>query len=88
MGLIPGLGRSPGKNNGVGNSSILAWRIPWTEGPGGLQSMASQSWDTTEQLTFSLSDASASQGHCNNDCNLMDSLTMNTGGETERQEDN
>ena len=23
-------------------SSILAWRIPWTEGPGGLQSMRSQ----------------------------------------------
>ena len=22
-------------------SSILAWRIPWTEGPGGLQSMGS-----------------------------------------------
>ena len=25
------------------HSSILAWRIPWTEEPGGLQSMASQS---------------------------------------------
>ena len=24
-------------------SSILAWRIPWTEGPGGLQSVDSQS---------------------------------------------
>ena len=24
------------------HSSILAWRIPWTEEPGGLQSMASQ----------------------------------------------
>ena len=23
------------------HSSVLAWRIPWTEGPGGLQSMAS-----------------------------------------------
>ena len=23
-------------------SSILAWRIPWTEGPGGLQSIGSQ----------------------------------------------
>ena len=23
-------------------SSILGWKIPWTEGPGGLQSMASQ----------------------------------------------
>ena len=24
--------------------SILVWRIPWTEEPSGLQSMASQSW--------------------------------------------
>ena len=24
------------------HSSILAWRIPWTEGPGGLQSLGSQ----------------------------------------------
>ena len=24
------------------HSSILAWRTPWTEGPGGLQSMGSQ----------------------------------------------
>ena len=23
-------------------SSILAWRIPWTEGPGGLQSMGGE----------------------------------------------
>ena len=26
------------------HSSILAWRIPWTEDPGGLQSMELQSW--------------------------------------------
>ena len=25
-------------------SSILGWRIPWTEEPGGLQSMGSESW--------------------------------------------
>ena len=25
------------------HSNILAWRIPWTEEPGGLQSMGSQS---------------------------------------------
>ena len=24
--------------------SSIAWRIPWTEEPGGLQSMGSQSW--------------------------------------------
>ena len=27
--------------------SILAWRIPWTEEPGGLQSMRSQESDMT-----------------------------------------
>ena len=30
------------------DSSILAWRIPWTEEPGRLQSMGSQESDTTE----------------------------------------
>ena len=29
------------------HSSILAWRIPWTEEPGGLQSMGSKESDTT-----------------------------------------
>jgi len=29
------------------HSSILAWKIPWTEEPGGLQSMGSQESDTT-----------------------------------------
>ena len=36
------------------HSSILVWRILWTEEPGGLQSVGSQELDTTEQLTFSL----------------------------------
>ena len=31
------------------HSSILAWRIPWTDKPGGLQSVGSQS-NRTEQL--------------------------------------
>ena len=35
-GSIPGSGRSPGKGNGY-PSSILAWRIPWTEKPGSPQ---------------------------------------------------
>ena len=26
------------------HSSVLAWRIPWTEEPGGLQSTGTQSW--------------------------------------------
>ena len=35
-GLISGLGRSPGEGKAT-HFSILAWRIPWTEEPGGLQ---------------------------------------------------
>ena len=38
LGSIPGSGRSPGGERGT-HSSILAWRIPWTEEPGGLQSI-------------------------------------------------
>ena len=34
------------------HSSILAWRIPGTEEPGGLQSMGSLRIDTTERLHF------------------------------------
>ena len=38
--MIPVL-RSPGEGMAT-HSSTLAWRIPWTEEPGGLQSMGSQ----------------------------------------------
>ena len=41
LGSIPGSGRSPGEGNG-NPSSILAWRIPWTEEPDRLQFMGSQ----------------------------------------------
>ena len=44
-GSIPGWGRSPGE----GNSNplhILAWRIPWTEEPGELQSVGPQKSQT------------------------------------------
>ena len=40
--LSPGLGRCPGGGNGS-PSGILAWRIPWTEENGRLQSMGLQS---------------------------------------------
>ena len=38
---IPGSGGPP-KEGMATHSSILAWRIPWTEEPGGLQSIGSQ----------------------------------------------
>ena len=41
MGSIPESGRSPGEENG-NPLSILAWENPWTEKPGGLQSMGLQ----------------------------------------------
>ena len=40
LGSIPGSGRCPGERND--HSSILAWRIPWTEEHGGLQFMGLQ----------------------------------------------
>ena len=40
---VPSLGREDSLKEGVAtHSSILAWRIPWMEEPGGLQSMGSQ----------------------------------------------
>ena len=49
-GLIPGLERFPGEGNGnpLQYSSILAWRIPWTEEPGRLQSIGLQESDRTQ----------------------------------------
>ena len=35
----------------VTHSRILAWRIPWIEGPGRLQSMSHEELDTTERLS-------------------------------------
>ena len=41
LGSTPGVGRSLEKGMET-HSSNLAWRIPWTEEAGGLQSMGSQ----------------------------------------------
>ena len=40
-GSIPGSGRSPGGGMAT-HSSIIAWRIQWTEEPDGLQSIRLQ----------------------------------------------
>ena len=40
-GLIRGSGISPGKEMAT-DCSIVVWETPWTEKPGGLQSMGSQ----------------------------------------------
>ena len=33
------------------HSSILAWKIPWTEEPGGIQSMGCKELETSEHST-------------------------------------
>ena len=47
---VPSLGwEDPLEESMATRSSILAWRIPWTEEPGGLQSMGGhKKSDTTE----------------------------------------
>ena len=41
--LVQSLGQETSLEKGMAtHSSILAWRIPWTEDPGELQSMGSQ----------------------------------------------
>ena len=45
LGSIPGSGRFPWRRKTANHSSILAWRIPWTEEHGRLQSTGhSQTW--------------------------------------------
>ena len=51
------LGREDPLEKGMAtHSSILTWRIPWTEEPSGLHTVhgAAKESDTTEQLTLSL----------------------------------
>ena len=47
MGSIPG-SEDPLEEGMATHSSILAWRIPWTEEPGRLQSITVTESDTTE----------------------------------------
>ena len=55
-GSIPGSGRSPGGGMAT-HSSIFAWEIPWTEEPGGLQSMGSQKNQTQTTTNSTLTQA-------------------------------
>ena len=51
LGSIPGLGISPGEEMTT-HSGIVAWIIPWTEEPFGLESTGHKELDMTEQLTY------------------------------------
>ena len=51
------LGREDPLEKGMAtHSSILAWRIPWIEEPGGLQSMRSQSQTQLSNFQFKFSE--------------------------------
>ena len=58
--------KDPLKKGTATHSSILAWRIPWTEEPGGLQSIKSQrvghDWVTQQQQTGPCSNATSTKG--------------------------
>ena len=47
------------------HSSTPAWKIPWTEEPGRLQSMGSLESDTTERLPFHVSLSCTGEGNGN-----------------------
>ena len=47
------------------HSSTFAWKIPWTEEPGGLQSMRSLESDTTERLHLHFSLSCIGEGNGN-----------------------
>ena len=47
------------------HSSTLAWKIPWAEEPGRLQSWGREELDTTEQLHFHFSLSCIGEGNGN-----------------------
>ena len=58
----------------VTHSSILAWRLPWTEEPGRLQSTGPEESDRTERLHFhfSLSLTRGERGGCRSERGEVD----------------
>ena len=66
---IPRSGRSPGEGNGYQDYSIiLAWRISWSEKPGGLHAIHGVTeLDMTEGLALSLSCPPGAGQVCNSE---------------------
>ena len=57
------------------HSSTLAWKIPWMEEPGGLQSMRSLESDMTERLHFHFSLSCIGEGNGNPlQCSCLENL--------------
>ena len=63
--VIAGLYGSAMEKAMAPHSSTLAWKLPWTEEPGGLQSMGSLESDTTEQPRFHFSLSCIGEGNGN-----------------------
>ena len=53
-GFDPWFGKIPWRRKWLTHSSILAWKISWTQEPGGLQSWGGKESGTTERLTLAL----------------------------------
>ena len=53
-------GEDPLEEDMATHSNILAWRILWTEGPGRLQSMGSQSWTRLSRRALTRGEAELS----------------------------
>ena len=70
-GSIPGLGRSQEKGMAI-HPSIIAWRIPWTEEPGGIQSMGSQkvwhNWGTNTFICYQYSTVAKTTSQNRREC--------------------
>ena len=61
---VPFLGRdNPLEKGEATYTSILAWRIPWTEEPGGLQSEGFEESDTTEATEYTHAHTHIQQGN-------------------------
>ena len=66
---------SPEKKAMAPHSSPLAWKIPWTEEPGRLQSGGSLESDTTERLHFHFSLSCIGEGNGNPlQCSCLENL--------------
>ena len=59
------------------HSSILAWRIPWTEEDGGVQSWGLKELDTTEQLNNNNSYRGIKRIKPGNICKALYSFAIN-----------
>ena len=59
------------------HSSILAWEIPWTEEPGRLQSVGSQSWTQLKQLARTAWMSCSSKAYNVTDSTLFSAARIN-----------